>query len=34
MRKTISILACAAALAALPARAELLRTDLSIFGMD
>ena len=34
MRKTISILACAIMLAALPGRAELLQTDLSIFGMD
>lgn len=34
MRRKISILACAAALAALPGRAELLQTDLSIFGMD
>lgn len=34
MRKRLSLLTCALILATLPARAELLRVELSIFGMD
>jgi hypothetical protein len=34
MKKTLSILACALMMGALPGRAELLQVDLSIFGMD
>jgi hypothetical protein len=34
MRKKLSVLACLFLLVALPARAELLQVDLSIFGMD
>lgn len=34
MRKKLSLLLCAALVAALPGRAELLQLDLSIFGMD
>ena len=34
MRKTLSVLACAFIMAALPGRAELLQVELSIFGMD
>jgi hypothetical protein len=34
MRKTLSLLACALMMSALPGRAELLQIDLSIFGMD
>jgi len=34
MRRRIVTLACALALGSVPARAELLQVDLSIFGMD
>jgi hypothetical protein len=34
MVKRFSSLACALLLASMPARAELLQVDLSIFGMD
>jgi hypothetical protein len=34
MRNKLSLLICAAIMAALPGRAELLQVDLSIFGMD
>lgn len=34
MRRRLSVLACALALAVLPVRAELLQVDLSIFGLD
>jgi hypothetical protein len=34
MQKGASLLACALMVAAIPARAELLQVDLSIFGMD
>ncbi len=34
MRNRLILFACAAILASLPARAELLQVDLSIFGMD
>jgi hypothetical protein len=34
MRKTLSVLTCALIIGVLPARAELLQVDLSIFGMD
>jgi hypothetical protein len=34
MKKTLSVLACALMMGALPGRAELLEVDLSIFGMD
>jgi len=34
MPNRLSLLACALMLAVIPARAELLQVDLSIFGMD
>jgi len=34
MRKTLSVLTCALIMGALPAGAEFLQVDLSIFGMD
>ncbi len=34
MRKTLSVLIYALIVGTLPARAELLQVDLSIFGMD
>ena len=34
MRKKLLLATCAVLMAALPAHAELLQVDLSIFGMD